>query len=252
MGSIFRRNHPSGHRSARFRHHHPVRNQIPGQRPMKHRIRLGRSAIQRIRHANRNHRSRRNRHRLGHRGRRRRGSRRHHLHRLLSRSSGGRGWRRRRRRVVRHYLLMPSLRLWLRRRHWLSRPGWSHHQVIHDRSDPIHRGAVRRSQRTGSVIVYLPIQGSHTVGHRHLNVLPRQSRLTRDLCLDVAANLLIVPHRGRRRLRGRGGRGRSLLCILGRGALTSRPRYQQSGEHYQRDTASAYTFNPHGRNPQRF
>ncbi len=81
MGSILRCNHSSSNRCARLSHHHPVRNQIPSQRPMENRVRLGTRAIQRIRHANWNHRARGQSPRLYHRrGRRRGGS--DHLHRI--------------------------------------------------------------------------------------------------------------------------------------------------------------------------
>ena len=121
VGCILGRNHPSGHRSARFRDHHPVRNQIPCQRPMENRIRLGLSAIQRIRHANRNHRSRRNRHRLGHRRRRRRGgggappAPAPEQEQAGGGGGGGGG-------VLSATTCLCRLRLWLRRRRWLSRP----------------------------------------------------------------------------------------------------------------------------------
>ena len=202
---------------------------------MEHRIRLCRRAIQRIRHTNRNHRPRRQ----------------------SSPSwppaeeaeaaplaqpapapgegaaaggGGGGGGRR----VLRHYLLMPPL--------WLQCGGAglaardrSHHQVIDHRSDPIHRSAIRRSQRTGSVIVYLAIQRSHTIGHSHLNVLPRQRRLTRDLRLDIScrsADRLVPEAEPAARLASLAARVCSALW--GRVALTSRPQDQQTSQNRQR------------------
>ena len=80
----------------------------------------------------------------------------------------------------------------------LSRAYRSHHQVIDHRSYPIDRSAIGSSQRAGSVVVYLAIQRSHTIGHGHLNVLTRQRRLTRDLGLDISCQSAdrLVPEAG--------------------------------------------------------
>ena len=171
---------------------------------MENRVRLGGRAIQRIRHANRNHRARRQSHRLHHRrGRRRR--RRHHLHRLL----------RSRRRppgeeaeaAEAQPALLPCAAAPWRRWRRLCRARRRHHQIIDHRPHPIDRSTIRSRQRAGSVVVYLAVERSHPVGHIHLDILARQRRLRRDLGLNVTADLLVVSSGG-----GAGRRGRRSAC----------------------------------------
>jgi hypothetical protein len=236
MRSIFSRNHASRHRGARLSHHHPVRDQIPSQRPMENRVRLGARAIQRIRHANRNHRTRRQSHRPHHRwGRRRRRS--DHLHRLGGRSSRGWGRRGRRRRSSLSHFLMPPFSYW---RGWghLRRARRRNHQIIDDGPYPINRRTIGSRQRPGCVVVYFAIQRSHPIGHAHLNILSRQRGLGRDLSLNVAANLLIVSRGRGCWLRGCSGSGRRGL-FRRLGTLATRPQHQQTRQNRQRYAASA-------------
>ena len=67
---------------------------------------------------------------------------------------------------------------------------------------PSTERAIRRRQGTRASLS-IAVQGGHAIGHGHLDVLTRQRRLGRNLCLDVAANLLVVSRRRRRWLRCR-------------------------------------------------
>ena len=147
------------------------------------------------RSCDRDHGARAQGHRLGHRRRWRRGSCGNNLHRLLYRSSR-RGWwwgRRRGRRGLSHLLVPPF-------RYRLCRTRWPYHQVVHDCSNPIDGSAVRGRQSTGRVIVHFAVQRCHAIGHGDLNILSSQRRLSRDLCLNVTANLLVVARRWGSRL----------------------------------------------------
>jgi hypothetical protein len=71
-----------------------------------------------------------------------------------------------------------------------------HDQIVDHRPHSVDRRTIGGRQGAGGVIVYLAVQRRYSIGDVDLNVLAIQCRLSADLGLNVAADLLVSPGGG--------------------------------------------------------